>query len=236
MLAMTSDLSSLRAIWRDPVALSGLAVNLLPLAGVLVWGWDAAALVLFYWLENVMIGAITALRIILASAGRSGWTGAIGGTVNAGMFAIHYGLFCFVHGALLLEVFGGADGGSRLDADTIGGVVADLISDVLGHGLHMGWVFALTAGWYAFVFVRDFVLSGEWRRTDPKEEMFAPYPRVLVMHVAVFVIAGALEFVGDPGMGAAALVLARAAWGLRQNLRRTPVEPVGPGAGVAQPV
>jgi hypothetical protein len=48
----------------SPVAL--ILGNLVPLVGVLAWGWDAAALVIFYWSENLVVGAITGLERSIA--------------------------------------------------------------------------------------------------------------------------------------------------------------------------
>ena len=39
--------------------------NLLPLIGVVFLGWDAAAIVLLYWIENLIIGLFNVLRMIL---------------------------------------------------------------------------------------------------------------------------------------------------------------------------
>jgi hypothetical protein len=39
--------------------------NLVPLFGVVFLGWDAAAIVLLYWIENLIIGLFNVLRMIL---------------------------------------------------------------------------------------------------------------------------------------------------------------------------
>src|SRR4051812_39197593 len=41
-----------------------IAANALPLFGVLFLGWDAFSIVLLYWTENVVIGAINVLKMI----------------------------------------------------------------------------------------------------------------------------------------------------------------------------
>jgi hypothetical protein len=94
------------AVLRNPVALTGLAVDLLPIWAVLAWGWGAIPLVLLYWLENVVIGVFTIPRVVMASVGKSGWIGVIGGLWAGALFSLHYGLFCFGHGGILLEVLG----------------------------------------------------------------------------------------------------------------------------------
>ena len=41
-----------------------LVANLVPLAGVLFWGWDAFALLALFWMENVVVGVFSALRML----------------------------------------------------------------------------------------------------------------------------------------------------------------------------
>ena len=51
---------------RPPFSILALiAANLAPLFGVLFFGWDAAAIVLLYWIENLIIGAYNVLMMIL---------------------------------------------------------------------------------------------------------------------------------------------------------------------------
>jgi hypothetical protein len=205
------------AVLRNPVALTGLAVDLLPIWAVLAWGWGAIPLVLLYWLENVVIGVFTIPRVVMASIAKSGWIGVIGGLWAAALFSLHYGLFCFGHGGILLEVFGNTEGWAT--ADTLVGLIGGLVEAALSFGQDMSWVLAAIVVWHAFVFTRDYILGVEWRKADAQNESFSPYGRVIVFHIGVFVVAGTLEFLGDPAIGALALVIARAAWGLRANMR-----------------
>jgi hypothetical protein len=46
-----------------PSALIVLAANLVPLIGVLAWGWDAFVLLMLYWLETAVIAFWTAARL-----------------------------------------------------------------------------------------------------------------------------------------------------------------------------
>src|SRR5690606_24260236 len=80
---------------RRTLALAALvAANLLPLVGVLLWGWDVGALVVLYWSENLIIGAYTLIKMLVASP--------LGGLFSGLFFLIHYGGFCAVHGAFVL--------------------------------------------------------------------------------------------------------------------------------------
>ena len=44
-----------------------IAANLLPVAGVLLWGWSIFEIVSLYWFENVVIGVINILKILTAT-------------------------------------------------------------------------------------------------------------------------------------------------------------------------
>ena len=46
--------------------------NLVPLFGVVFLGWDAAAIVLLYWVENLIVGLLNILRMILVKVESSG--------------------------------------------------------------------------------------------------------------------------------------------------------------------
>jgi hypothetical protein len=55
--------------YRNPVAWLSLAVDLLPVAAVILFGWKAVPLVALYWLENLIIGVFTILRMLGSVAG-----------------------------------------------------------------------------------------------------------------------------------------------------------------------
>jgi hypothetical protein len=38
--------------------------NLVPLAGVLLWDWDAVSIIMLYWSENLILGACTLVKMI----------------------------------------------------------------------------------------------------------------------------------------------------------------------------
>jgi TM2 domain-containing membrane protein YozV len=77
-MASGPQLSSLSGILRriagspragrfSPAALTLIATNLIPLYGVLVFGWAVFPIMVLFWLENVVIGVLNILRILLAS-------------------------------------------------------------------------------------------------------------------------------------------------------------------------
>jgi hypothetical protein len=70
--------------------------NLVPVAGVLLWHWDVASILILYWSENLIIGATTMIKMVARSP--------IGGLFSSAFFVVHYGGFCAVHCVLLLAL------------------------------------------------------------------------------------------------------------------------------------
>ncbi len=59
----------MRAFWKyfaqyRSSALALIIANVVPLLGVLFWNWDAFEIVVLYWAENIVIGAINVLKMI----------------------------------------------------------------------------------------------------------------------------------------------------------------------------
>ena len=84
-----------------------LAVNAIPLIGVLAFGWSVFEVLFLYWFENVAIGATHAIRMEISTR-----TNAVaGGRSTTTFFMLHYGLFTFVHGVFVITLFGVVAGG-----------------------------------------------------------------------------------------------------------------------------
>ncbi len=85
--------------YRDPMAWLTLMVDLLPVIAVLFFGWQAVPLVALYWLENLVIGAFTILRMLGTVANNA--VNLAGAAFMVPFFTVHYGMFCFGHGIFL---------------------------------------------------------------------------------------------------------------------------------------
>lgn len=208
------DPNTLARTYRDPVAWVILAVDLFPIWAVLTLGWGAAPLVFLYWLENVIIGAVTLAKMVAASV-KAHMIGLLGMLFIGPFFVFHYGMFCFVHG-VFVSAF--ASMGSQVDAafPTPWG----LIDQALASGASMpAFVLAIILV-QIFLFLQDFILRGEYRETSVDAEMMKPYGRVIVLHIAIFAGAFAMVALGEPMWGMLGLILLRAAWGVFLTVRR----------------
>jgi hypothetical protein len=158
--------------------------NLVPLLGILFWGWDTFVLLCLYCLETAVIGFWTIARVATMSrdpgsvAGRS-----IAGTLAlAGFFTIHAGLFMTVHMLFITTLFAGPWAGRIHDARNFISLI------VIGKDL---WIplLALFAGQGA-IFINDAVNRFVFAKAPPTNAdtgaiMGGFYKRIVVMQLAI---------------------------------------------------
>ncbi|MBI1338875.1 hypothetical protein GC169_01510 [bacterium] len=218
-MKLIPDPSTLRAALRDPLVWGGLAIDLIPIYAVLALGWKASPLVLLYWLENGVIGLFTALRMLAAGVVQ-GPVALVAALFLTAFFAVHYGMFWFVHGVFVVFLTLGEPGvvGEGAEAGTFP-APPGLIEAALGAAPAMPVFIGLVIAWSAVVFVVDFLLRGEVGRSDLHREMMSPYGRVIVLHFGIFASFFALMALGDPAIGALALIILYAAYNFLQRAR-----------------
>lgn len=206
-------------------AWSLIAANMIPLAGVVFLGWNAAALVLLYWAENLVVGFYNLLKmIILKVYGRTSFLEMI---FFLSFFCFHYGLFCVVHGYVLWMVFyGGGHAASLLSVAESGG------SSMGVHGIvallarlrqllepEMTWmIFCLFAS-HGVSFAQNYLGKKEYRYWTAPKLMLLPYQRLLVLHVVVITGAVLIGKAGSPACLLAVLVFAKTALDLLLHQR-----------------
>ena len=96
--------------------LSLIGANLAPLIGVLVLGWDAGVVVLLYWVENLVLGVYTILRIVFARVPVPLFHA--GKLFAIPFFTLHFGGFCAVHGLFIMALFELGGGPGAVFAET----------------------------------------------------------------------------------------------------------------------
>lgn len=172
--------------------------NLVPLIGAATLGWSAREIFALYWTENAVVGGFTVLRFWTARHANLGRHAA---AIPASLFfALHYGLFLTVHAAFVAILL---DGSTGIRHDTLLAAPMHLLRLVLdGDGL--AGLLALIAS-HAVSFVVDFV-GGERDGATLGRLMFAPYLRVVAIHLALLV--GGLLAFGSPGGDAGGVMLA----------------------------
>ncbi|MEZ5570125.1 MAG: DUF6498-containing protein [Halioglobus sp.] len=192
-------------------------VNLLPVLGVLLFGWDVGALVILYWSENLVLGFYTLVKMLLVAPLRG---------LGSGMFfSIHYGGFCAVHGLFIVILLIGQEFDPLADEpwplflvfiQLLLGVVREVLAQAPPEWL---WAFGALVVSHGVSFVANFLLAGERRRVSLRQLMSAPYGRIVVLHVAILLGGFAVLAMGQPVILLLVLVLLKTALDVRLHVR-----------------
>ena len=146
-----------------------IGANLVPLVGVLFFGWDLPTIMVLFWSESAVVGFYTALK--MAATGK-GWA-----TFAILFFLGHFGGFMTMHFLFIYAMF-------------IRGIHAPgqegAIRDVLMNIFSPLWIpLAALFVSHGVSFVSNFIGRREYERTTTQALMSAPYSRILVMQLTV---------------------------------------------------
>jgi hypothetical protein len=206
-------------------ALFLIAVNTIPLFGVLFFGWSLFSIMFLYWLENGIIGFFNVFKIALARAPGPSRITINGRPVNPSnreiriiFFIFHYGLFWTVHGVFVFLFFG-------ISSDLFGGI------GLRGVAIAAAALF-LSHGLSFFV---NFLGKEEYLTVSPDGQMTEPYSRVVVLHVTILAGGFLADSLGAPLAALVLLVLLKTAIDLfahlrehrRAEMRSDPAAPTG---------
>lgn len=197
-----------------------IVANVVPLLGVLFLGWNVWNILVIYWLENGIVGAFNVLKMAKADGSDVVDQGSMRLLVNGRpasgamktflipFFVVHYGVFWFVHGVfvLALPLFASIGGGSLTPSGgpTFGPILFAVVGLAISHGLSY-WL--------------NFVRGGEYRRTTAANLMFAPYGRLVALHLTIIFGAMATIVTGAPAAAVAILVAIKIVIDLALHLR-----------------
>ncbi len=192
-----------------PSAAVLITANLIPLAGVLFLGWRVFDVMILYWVENVVIGAVNVLRMVTSACGPaaarpagSDGPGVYLGSVEIGrsrrgglflipFFVVHYSAFCYGHYLAVMAIFGGGEG--AVDG------LRDLLVPLSEAWRSPFWISVVAiAASHLFSFFGNFIAAGEYRRTSLGQLMRRPYGRIVVLHIAVIAGGALVAWLGSP--------------------------------------
>ncbi len=163
------------------------AANMIPIPGVMLWEWNLYDLLALWWGETLLLVVVSLLRVFAArgsedSPPRGGrWPGAL-------FFLFHFALFAAVHGFFVFTLIGEKD---FWNYPPIAFLL--MLIEVFGR---FGGILALFFLAHFVVFAwNDFALRG-YRRTDPHDILLQPYPRAVLLHIAILFSAFAIELAG----------------------------------------
>ena len=186
-----------------------VGANLVPLAGVLFFGWSVFATLLLFWLENVIVGVFNVLRMLVAQP-HSGvmWVAKL---FMIPFFTFHYGMFVTVHGVFVLTLFGGGFAGRGFPTPTT------YVHAVQSAGIApAAWGLVLS---HAVSFAFNYIGTGQYKSALVPALMFRPYGRVMVLHVVILGGGFLVAMLGSRLIPLALLVVLKTGLDLFSHLR-----------------
>lgn len=166
-----------------------VAVNLLPLAGVLFFDWSVYEILLVFWAENLVIGLYAVARM-LTLLRRNGDRRVL---LLIPVFLFHFGLFTLAHGGLVVAMF-------RPEDHVSGGTAMSL---------WIPWLALLVS--HGVSYASNSIGKQEYRGLRGEQVMFAPYRRIVILQVALLGGGWLVGTLGEPIYALALLVLVKIA-------------------------
>jgi hypothetical protein len=194
----SSQMLTLSVLWL-------VAVNLVPLAGVLFLGWDVSAILFLYWAENLVVGLFNLLKMKMARGTRVSSKYSVNNRSPEKMsrrglmffFMIHYGMFTLVHGVFVMAMFG-------VPATEFDWLLPSLLLLFVSHGMS---------------FIQNFIRGGEVDRVSYQDLFIQPYARVVIMHLTIIFGGFMAQTLGSPPSALLVLVALKTGIDIFAHLR-----------------
>lgn len=174
-----------------------IALNTVPLYGVFQWGWKSFDLIFLYWIENLIIGFFMILRILIRRYSHP--IELIMPLFLVPFFTLHYGIFCLVHGSIIINLFG-----KGLPGEFAGMDIPEIILPFI-QSQHLFWPIVALFIYQLVDWLRDSNERG-LGRDGIKELTTAPYHRIMVLHVTIIASGFALGTLNEPLSGILLLI------------------------------
>jgi hypothetical protein len=184
-------------------ALALVGANLIPLAGVLLLGWDLGAVMTLFWAENAVIGWYNLLKLGVVAR----W-----GILFVGPFFVgHYGGFMAGHFLFIYYLFVRGIGATGPEPGALAALRhlfvplwPALLALLISHGVS---------------FYTNFLRGKEYVGRTVAEQMAEPYKRVILLHVTIIFGGWVILLLKSPLPALALLVVLKTAMDLRAHRR-----------------
>lgn len=175
-----------------------ILVNLIPLYGVIYWGWDQDYILFIYWAETSIIGLFNVFRMLLAKK-----VDTKGIRVNGKrpvvktkkqflkfrvslvlFFIMHFGIFNLVHGLFVTSI---TDLGIEEILDSV---------DIYQILRQLSWLIIPTVALFlshAASFFFNYIGRREYERQELNALFLKPYSRIVVTHITLVVGANLVD-------------------------------------------
>ncbi len=193
------------ADWLRPSVIALILANLIPVFGVFIFHWEIFPLMFLFWSENVIIGALNVLKMLTANPGSpASWVGKF---FIIPFFCVHYGMFTFIHGVLVIGIFGGGLQNGRFpNFGTFWQIAQEN---------HLGWAILGLAVSRGISFATNYIGNGEYKRASLQQLMSQPYGRIVVLHLTILFGGFLMMVLHSPVWGLLLLVALKIALDLR---------------------
>jgi hypothetical protein len=205
--------SPFRHAWAVAALVIALVSNLIPLFGVLWWGWDTFQLLMLYWMETVIVAVFTLRRLARLEEGERG-TITINGKEQpatpfslVSFFSLHAGIFILVHFIFLWALF------SWQWFKKVHDIASFFYELFIANGIWLALILFFVASWVSYLVDRKPAYTqrverkvypnkvAEWQakhRTDGVGPIIGMlYARIVIMQVAIIFGALLTEWVGS---------------------------------------
>lgn len=193
---------------------------LVPLVGLIFFGWDWREILIFYWLTNITIGVLTIIDMIRTTSTETPRSSRISPPADVpqaalfanppfaairifmtGFFTVHYGFFTLIHGIFVFTFAGGG------------------YNNIEKHDLTMGPILlAWLISFIGMVAIRFVSLPSA---LPIQKIMTGAYKRVLPLHLAI-IAGGFIILTFDFGTGAAVVLILLSAVAEIMSQKKTP--------------
>jgi len=220
----------LLGLYRSTSSLVAIAllvgVNLIPLVGAIFWGWNVYTLLILYWIENGIVGVFNVLKMALAQGAidtRSGpqeMPSTASRLTLIPFFVVHYGIFWVVHGVFVMSLPTFIGLGESVSPFQPDGSFIGVDDTVVGPRWDLvGWGAIALVISHGASFLLNYIRRGEYRTARVGMLMFAPYIRLVALHLTILV-GGMLSIsLGSPVGSMIVLVAIKTALDLALHIR-----------------
>jgi hypothetical protein len=179
-----------------------LSVNIIPVIGVIFFDWSLFSIMLLYWLENLVIGFYSVLKITktyhyliskqinLPVAGKE--FAKLGQVM---VFIFDYGLFTFIHGVFVFAMFGMSTASSPTIANLGPVNMADIIwPNVSVSGITISFILLIIS--HGFSYYNNFIVNEDYMHCTVDYLRKNPFRRVIAMHFIIVVSGFIILYLG----------------------------------------
>jgi hypothetical protein len=192
------------ATWTDVSLLVLIAANAVPLFGVIFLKWDVFYILFLYWAENLAIGFYNVLKMACVKVKNP--IENLGKLFVIPFFMVHYGLFTAVHGVFIFAFFGkehAINSSAHRETWPCFLSIIQMLINTATDAMQAVPLQVRLAVLSLFIshgvsFVYNYLINGEYARTNSGILMATPYGRVVIMHVTILIGGILLQVTGSP--------------------------------------